>query len=85
MQDKHYFGIFIAGIHRAILEINPEVSAAVKNKPRPTGDELGEVYKATLPAAFKERFPTLAETYDALSADMHDARGDAKVFEKGYR
>jgi hypothetical protein len=62
----------------------PEVFAAVKGKARPTRDELGEAYKATLPAAFKERFPTLVETYDVLSADMHSARGDAKVFEKGY-
>ncbi len=62
----------------------PEVAAAVKDKARPTGDELGEAYKATLPAAFKERFPTLAETYDALSADMHSACGDVRVFEKGY-
>ena len=62
----------------------PEVIAAVKHKARPTGDELGEAYKATLPASFKERFPTLAETYDALSEDMHAARGSAEVFEKSY-
>jgi hypothetical protein len=62
----------------------PEVTAAVKHKARPTGDELGEAYKATLPASFKERFPTLAETYDALSEDMHAARGSAEVFEKSY-
>jgi hypothetical protein len=62
----------------------PEVIAAVKHKARPTGDELGEAYKATLPALFKERFPTLAETYDALSEDMHAARGSAEVFEKSY-
>jgi hypothetical protein len=60
----------------------PEVVDAVKGKSRPTGDELGEAYKATLPPEFKERFPTLAETYDALSDDMHSARGDAEVFEK---
>jgi hypothetical protein len=62
----------------------PEVIAAVKHKARPTGDELGEAYKATLPAPFKERFPTLAETYDALSEDMHAARGSAEVFAKSY-
>jgi hypothetical protein len=62
----------------------PEVIAAVKHKARPTGDELGEAYKAILPAPFKERFPTLAETYGALSEDMHSARGSAVVFEKSY-
>jgi len=62
----------------------PEVVAAVEGKVRPTGDELGEAYKATLPPAFKERFPTLAETYDALSDDMHSARGDAGVFDNCY-
>jgi hypothetical protein len=62
----------------------PDVVTAVKHKARPTGDELAEAYKATLPQAFKERFPTLAETYDVLSDDMHAARGDATVFEKGY-
>ena len=60
----------------------PEVVNAVKGKSRPTGDELGEAYKALLPPEFKERFPTLAETYAALSDDMHSARGDAGVFEK---
>ena len=62
----------------------PEVATAVKDKPRPTGDELGVAYKATPPLAFKERFPTLLEAYDALSEDMHAARGDSAVFEKAY-
>lgn len=60
----------------------PEVAAAVMDKTRPTGDELAEAYKSTLPSAFKERFPTLAEVYDSLSEAMHTARADADVFEK---
>ena len=60
----------------------PEVVAAVKNKLRPTGDELAEAYKATLPLAFKDQFPTLAEVYDSLSEAMHAARADEKVFAK---
>jgi len=60
----------------------PEVAESVKNKPRPTGDELAEAYKAILPAAFKDRFPTLAEVYDSLSEAMHSARADEAVFEK---
>jgi hypothetical protein len=60
----------------------PEVAALVNDKPRPTGDELAEAYKSTLPAAFKDRFPTLGEVYDSLSEAMHAARADDAVFEK---
>lgn len=60
----------------------PEVAASVKDKPRPTGDELAEAYKDILPTAFKDRFPTLAEVYDSLSEAMHSARADNSVFEK---
>jgi len=60
----------------------PEVAAAVKGKLRPTGDELGDSYKTTLPDVFKERFPTLCEVYDSLSEAMHSARSDAIVFSK---
>jgi len=60
----------------------PEIASAVKGKLRPTGDELGEAYRATLPASFKERFPTLTEVYDSLSEAMHAARADGDVFSK---
>jgi hypothetical protein len=60
----------------------PEVIEAAKGKRRPTGDELGAAYKATLPSEFRERFPTLAEVYDSLSEAMHEARADEKLFEK---
>jgi hypothetical protein len=60
----------------------PEVAAVVNDNPRPTGDELGEAYKATLPPAFKERFPTLAEVYGSLSEAMHSASEDAELFAK---
>lgn len=62
----------------------PEVAGAIATKVRPTGDELGEAYKATLPAAFKERFPTLCEVYDSLSEAMHSARADGVVFAKCF-
>lgn len=70
--------VFVEQFWKAI----PEVADAVKGKVRPTGDELAEAYKATLPTAFKERFPTLAEVYDALSEAMHSARADASVFRR---
>jgi hypothetical protein len=62
----------------------PKVVAAVKRSKRPTGDELGEAYKATLPLAFRRQFPTLAEVYSSLSEGMHSARADADLFEKCY-
>lgn len=62
----------------------PEVASSIATKVRPTGDELGEAYKATLPAAFKERFPTLREVYDSLSEAMHSARADTVVFSKCF-
>ena len=58
----------------------PEVVHALKDKVRPTGDELAEAYKGTLPSDFKDRFPTLAEVYASLSAAMHSANADTKVF-----
>ncbi len=70
--------VFVEQFWRSV----PEVCAAVKDKPRPTGEELGDAYKKTLPASFKEEgFPTLAEVYDSLSEAMHSARADATVFE----
>jgi hypothetical protein len=59
----------------------PDVSAAVAAKTRPTGDELGEAYKATLPNDFKVRFQSLTEIYDDLSAAIHSANADAILFE----
>ena len=60
----------------------PPVAEAIQGKPRSTGDELGEAYKSTLPDDFKQRFPTLLETYNSLSLAIHGANDDAKVFEE---
>lgn len=70
--------VFVGQFWRSI----PEVVSAVDGKSRPTGDELGEAYKETLPAAFKEKFPTLAEVYESLSKAMHSARADGELFTK---
>lgn len=59
----------------------PAVAAAVKGKAKPTGDELGAAYKSTLPEDFKVRFPTLAETYDAVSGSLHAADANPVAFE----
>ncbi|MBK1814200.1 hypothetical protein JIN84_01075 [Luteolibacter yonseiensis] len=58
----------------------PEVAEAMINTLRPTGDELGEAYKATLSTSFKDRFPTLCEVYSSLSEAMHSGRPDAEIF-----
>ena len=58
----------------------PEVVNALKDKVRPTGDEMAEAYKDTLPTDFKGRFPTLAEVYGLLSEAMHLANADAELF-----
>jgi hypothetical protein len=56
------------------------VSEAIKQFNRPTGDEIGQAYKDTLPADFKERFPTLCEIYSDLSAAMHTADERIEVY-----
>jgi len=56
------------------------VSEAIKQIKRPTGDEIGEAYKGTLPTDFKERFPTLCEVYNDLSAAMHTADERIEVY-----
>ena len=61
-------------------KIIPAVTEAVKGKLKPTGDELGEAYKDTLPKAFKERFPGLSEIYDLLSEAIHLANPDTELF-----
>ena len=60
---------------------NPAVKVVIKEKPRATGDEQGAAYQATLPDDFKGRFPSLSQIYGDLSAAMHDANGDAALFE----
>ena len=59
-----------------------EVAAAVKDVAKPTGEQLGVAYKATLPIDFKQRFPNLHETYDELSEAMHAAKAAGPLFEK---
>jgi hypothetical protein len=53
---------------------------AVKGKTRPTGDEIGDAYKATLPVDFRGRFPTLCEVYDELSAAIHSADETPEIY-----
>jgi len=57
-----------------------EVMKSLESKKRPTGDEIGAAYKSTLPSDFKERFPTLCEVYNDLSAAIHSATEDPNIY-----
>lgn len=59
-----------------------QVKALIQQMPRATGDEQGTTYQATLPADFKNRFPSLSDIYGKLSAAMHEARADGALFEE---
>ena len=66
--EQHWLGI-------------PEIRDSIPSGARPTGDELGALYKQMLPPDFKDRFPTLAESYEILSAAMHKADPNPETFE----
>lgn len=70
--------IFVEQFWRSI----PAVAEIVKANTRPTGDELGEAYKTTLPDDFKQRFPTLLEAYGSLSQAIHGAKDESAIFEE---
>lgn len=59
-----------------------EVADAINHSGRQSGDVMGNAYKTTLPPDFKDRFPTLCDTYDDLSCAMHSASQRTDVFEK---
>jgi len=60
----------------------PSVKKAIAGKAKPTGEELGDAYKATLPEDFRRRFPNLLETYNEVSEAIHTATADGDLFEK---
>lgn len=57
-------------------------SLKLLNKDRPTGDEMGEAYKASIPNPINEGFPSLMEAYDELSRAMHTAEADSDFVDK---
>ena len=83
----HHAGQTLAGIFllRVFVEqfwrSRPEVKPLYDQDPRIPGEKLGEAYQQTLPQDFRARFPSLTDVYSDLSAAMHEARGDAGVFE----
>jgi hypothetical protein len=86
-QIAHHAGQTLAAIFllRTFIEqfwrSAPEVQNLMKEQPRTTGDDQGSAYQATLPVEFKDRFPSLSDIYAKLSTAIHEANGDAKLFE----
>lgn len=57
----------------------PTVHAAA-NTTRYSGDIMGEEYKKLLPEDFKQRFPSLLETYGQLSVAIHTAEAEETTY-----
>lgn len=70
--------VFIEQFWRSL----PAIETTLAADPRLTGDKMGELYNATLPNDFKERFPSLSAIYSDLSAAIHSADANADLFEK---
>ena len=68
--------VFVEQYWRSIAE----VATALKDKQRPSGDEIGQAYKSTLPSDFKERFPSLCEVYSNLSEAIHSADDSPDIY-----
>lgn len=47
-----------------------------------TGDEIMAAYSDTLPSQQRDQMPSLRHWYDRLSEPLHEARGDAALFEE---
>jgi hypothetical protein len=83
----HHAGQTLAGLYllRTFVEQYWRTLRPVKDLiaavPRATGDEQGEAYQKTLLGDFKARFPSLKDIYGQLSAAVHDASADARLFE----
>ena len=83
----HHAGQTLAGLFllRAFIEqfwkTIPAVRELFVNQPKVTGDEQGDAYQSVLPQDFKSRFPSLKEIYGSLSAAIHSADENAKLFD----
>jgi hypothetical protein len=86
-QIAHHAGQTLAGLFLARVFIEQywrslqPVKDLLKITPRATGDEQGDVYQEALPTAFKEKFPSLKDIYGQLSAALHSADANAKLFD----
>lgn len=66
---------------RTLIEQFWKSQNLMPNAVRPTGDELGDAYNATLPDDFKKRFPSLKDIYAKLSEAIHEADGKDELFQ----
>jgi hypothetical protein len=48
-------------------------------------DRILDSYMDSLPNDFKDRFPSMRELYDVLSADIHGAVGSSELFERAQK
>ncbi|HEX4265663.1 MAG TPA: hypothetical protein VH597_15110 [Verrucomicrobiae bacterium] len=84
----HHAGQTLAGLFflRVFIEQFWRQIQAVKellNKDsRATGERQGDAYQSTLPDDFKSRFPSLKDVYGQLSAALHAAEANEKLFDE---
>lgn len=83
----HHAGQTLAGLFllRVFIEqfwkTVPAVRELFLKQSKATGDEQGDAYQSALPQDFKSRFPSLKEVYGNLSAAIHSADENAKLFD----
>jgi hypothetical protein len=83
----HHAGQTLAGLFllRVFIEqfwkTVPAVSELFGRQPKATGDEQGDAYQSALPQDFNSRFPSLKDIYGKLSAAIHSADENAKLFD----
>lgn len=64
-----------------MLRVVIEQWVAPLGKPDEKSDKILERYQEQLPVDFKQRFPSLVDWYGKLSAAMHAANADAKLYD----
>jgi len=74
-------GQVLAGVFllRTLVE---QWARSVVRQPGLQADQVLDGYMETLPADFKDRFPSMRSLYGDLSEDLHAATGSPKLFEK---
>lgn len=74
-------GQVLAGVFllRTLIE---QWARSVVRQPGLQADEVLDGYMETLPADFKDRFPSMRSLYGDLSEDLHAATGSPELFEK---
>lgn len=77
----HQSGQTLAGLFLFRTLIEQFAREATSSQTR-SADQVMSDYMATLPADFKDRFPSMKSLYDELSADLHAALASQELFER---